>query len=445
MPDPAIAELDSVFAWSGGALKFGVGALDETGADVAAMGLHRVLVLTDPGVLAAGHPVRVQRSLAVAGVDSFCFADVEVEPTDESIAAAVKHLAAEEFEAIVAVGGGSVIDTAKAVNVLLSTGGELLDYVNVPVGRGERPGDGLLPLIAVPTTAGSGSESSGVCVMDLVSHGVKSGISDWRLRPTLAVIDPSSTLTLPPEATLSSGLDVLSHNLESLTSRPYDARVRPPLGRRPAFTGANPFSDLLCERSLALLATALRRVVRDGADEAARYDVMLAATLTAVGASTAGVHVPHACSYAIAAQVRDHTPPGAGVRRPFLPHGLAVTSTLLATLEFTYEAAPARHRHLADLLAQPDDGVDALPASQRLVARVARLLDDLDADVRLDRFGYTVDDLTALVDGTLLQQRLLAGAPCSVGRTELQHILEDSLRTTGSTAYERASRQREDS
>jgi hydroxyacid-oxoacid transhydrogenase len=429
MPSSCDQVLDSVFTWGGGNLKFGAGAIDEIGHDVAALGLKRVVILTDADVAAAGHPERVLRSLAAAQVAAFSYAGIEVEPTDESIRTALSDLRDEVFDGIIAVGGGSVIDTAKAVNILRSSGGELLDYVNAPVGKGNRPAGALLPLVAVSTTAGSGSESSGVCVMDLLSHGIKSGISDWRLRPTLAVIDPNTTLSLPPAATLSSGLDVLCHNLESLTSRAFDRRPRPVAGKRPTFSGANPLSDLLCERSIELLAGALRRAVRDGTDQQARYDVMLAATLTAVGSSTAGVHIPHACSYAIAAQVKDHKPEGRAVRRPFVPHGLAVAATILATLEFTYDSAPDRHLRLAELFAAEDAeaDIDLLPPSQRLVTLVSRLLNDLDAEVELAQFGFTADDVDALVEGTLLQERLLAGSPQAVGRGELVKILSRSI------------------
>src|SRR6202012_5945688 len=116
---------------------------------------------------------------------------------------------------------GSAIDTAKAVNLLTTDGGELLDYVNPPIGGGRAPGGGLKPLVAVPTTAGTGSESTAMCVMDILSMKVKTGISHWRLRPTLAVIDPLVSLSLPPEVTASAGMDIVCHAVESYTARWY--------------------------------------------------------------------------------------------------------------------------------------------------------------------------------------------------------------------------------
>ena len=151
---------ESLFWWLAGALKFGPGALDEIGADAAGLGLERVLVVTDRQVVDAGVAGRAVDSLTAAGVEVQVYADVAIEPTDESCAAA--HAATKDLDVdgIVAVGGGSVIDTAKAVDLLRTNGGALTDYVNAPVGAGRAPHAPLLPLIAAPTTAGSGSSSA---------------------------------------------------------------------------------------------------------------------------------------------------------------------------------------------------------------------------------------------------------------------------------------------
>src|SRR5262245_45538688 len=147
----------------------------------------------------------------------------------------------------VAVGGGSSIDTAKAVNLLTTHPGELLDFVTPPIGAGKAPRLPLKPLIAVPTTAGTGSESTTICVVDLLDLRLKAGVSHPALRPALAVVDPRVTLSLPPQVTAASGMDVLSHALESYTSVRFDARPAPDdPARRPAFCGANPVSDIWC-------------------------------------------------------------------------------------------------------------------------------------------------------------------------------------------------------
>src|SRR3954452_20513990 len=193
---------ESVFTWAAPPLKFGAGAVDEIGHDVAALGAARVLVLSDPGLAALGVPERVADSLRGAGVTAEVFDGVHVEPTDASMTAAVEHARATgPWDAFVAVGGGSSIDTAKAVSLLTSQPGELLDFVNAPIGGGRTPTGPLPPVGAFPTTAGTGAESTGTCVLDLLSLRVKSGISHALLRPVLAVVDPLLTMTLPAEVT----------------------------------------------------------------------------------------------------------------------------------------------------------------------------------------------------------------------------------------------------
>ncbi|MFI5426485.1 iron-containing alcohol dehydrogenase [Aeromicrobium sp. UC242_57] len=175
-----------------------------------------MLLVTDPGVAATGAPDEIADSLRAASIETVVFADSRVEPTDQSLEAAISFArSAGPFDVIVAVGGGSAIDTAKAVNLLTTNDGELLDYVNAPVGQGRAPEKQLLPLIAVPTTTGTGSESTTICVLDVVSQHVKTGISHARLRPTLAVVDPELTVTQPAGVTAASGLDILCHALES--------------------------------------------------------------------------------------------------------------------------------------------------------------------------------------------------------------------------------------
>ncbi|MGH3491488.1 MAG: iron-containing alcohol dehydrogenase, partial [Actinopolymorphaceae bacterium] len=235
---------ETVFTWGGPALKFGAGAVDEIGHDVAALGATRVLVVTDAGVAATGTPHRIVAQLRAAGLVADLYDGVHVEPTDESIQAAVDTAGKGDWDAFVAVGGGSSIDTAKAVNLLTTYPGDLLDYINPPIGRGLAPPGPVRPLVAVPTTAGTGAESTAVCVMDLLAERVKTGISHPRLRPVLAVVDPLVTLTVPPGVTAATAFDVLCHAVESYTARQYDAFDRHPPERRVAYCGANPISDI---------------------------------------------------------------------------------------------------------------------------------------------------------------------------------------------------------
>jgi len=418
---------ETVFTWGAPPLKFGPGAVDEIGHDVARLGLRRVLVLTDPRVAATGLAERIRAALAAAGVDSVIYDRVQCEPTDDSLraaaAAAVELGGGQEWDGFVAAGGGSVIDTAKAVNLLSTSGGELMDYVNQPVGQGRPPVRPPKPLVAVPTTAGTGSESTPVCVLDILGLRIKTGISHPSLRPALAVVDPLVTLSLPPEVTASAGMDIVCHALESYTARHYTARPRRDAQSRVAYNGANPISDVWAERSLSLIARSFRRAVQSGGDLAARTDMMLAATFAGMGFGNAGVHIPHACGYAIAALVRDYHPAGYDAGEAMVPHGQSVALTAPAAFRFTFATDPDRHVRAAALL-----GADAGPAADRLPGALLSLMRDIDIPAGLGAVGYGDADVADLVEGALVQQRLLSVAPGPVTADDLAAIFRASLR-----------------
>jgi alcohol dehydrogenase class IV len=302
-----------------------------------------VLVVTDPGVAATGHPQRVADSMASFGIETEVYDGAHVEPTDVSLTAAVEAARASgPWDAYVAVGGGSAIDTAKAINLLTTNPGELLDYVNVPVGGGQAPSQPLKPLVAVPTTTGTGSESTTICVLDVLHLKVKTGISHARLRPTLAVIDPDLTRTQPAGVTAASGMDILCHALESYTARWYTTNERKAPQARVPYCGSNPISDMWSEKALSLLAGSFRTAVQHGDDDQARADMAIAATFAGMGFGNAGVHIPHANAYPIAGQVKDFHPKDYPADEPMVPHGMSVSLTAPEAFRFTFEASPER-------------------------------------------------------------------------------------------------------
>ena len=417
---------ESVFTYGAPALKFGAGASDEIGHDLAAYGVRRVLVVTDPGVAATGHPQRVADQIAAAGLEARVFDRVHVEPTDASLEEAVAFARdSGPWDAFVAVGGGSAIDTAKAVDLLTTNPGELMDYVNVPVGQGRAPVNPLVPLVAVPTTTGTGSESTTICVLDVLEQKVKTGISHPRLRPTMAVVDPRLTVTQPAGVTAACGMDILCHALESWTARPFSSYERKRPEERVPYCGANPVSDLWSERAMSLLATSFRTAVRHGDDEEAREQMALAATFAGLGFGNAGVHIPHANAYPVAGRVRDFHPDGYPADHAMVPHGMAVSLTAPEAFRFTFEASPERHVRAAELLApdapRPDDLRDFLPQV------LTDLMRDIGIPNGLRAVGYDAGDVPDLVEGTLKQQRLLATAPREADADDLAGILSASL------------------
>ncbi|MCL3819685.1 hydroxyacid-oxoacid transhydrogenase [Aeromicrobium wangtongii] len=417
---------ETVFTYGAPGLKFGVGARLELGHDLSQLEARRVLLVTDPGVAATGAPDQIAEVIRAASIETIVYDRARVEPTDGSLEEAIAFARAEgPFDAIVAVGGGSSIDTAKAVNLLVTNEGELLDYVNAPVGKARAPKNALLPLIAVPTTTGTGSESTTICVLDVVSQHVKTGISHARLRPTAAVVDPELTLTQPAGVTAAAGLDILCHALESYTARPFTSYEHKQAGERVPYCGSNPIADMWSEKALTLMAASFRTAVRDGGDLDARIDVSMAATFAGLGFGNAGVHVPHANAYPIAGQVRDFRPEGYNADHAMIPHGMAVSLTAPAAFRFTFEAAPERHVRAAELLApgasRPDDLADFLP---QVLAGIMR---DVGIPSGIGEVGFTEGDIDSLVEGTMKQQRLLATAPREVTEDDIANILGDSL------------------
>lgn len=420
------AGTETVFTYAAPQLKFGVGASAEIGYDLGQYGVRRVLIVSDPGVTATGAPGVVAEQLTAYGIDAEVYADAHVEPTDQSLASAVESARASgPWDAFVAVGGGSSIDTAKAVNLLLANPGELMDYVNPPVGGGRAPQNRLRPLVAVPTTTGTGAESTTVCVLDVLDQHVKTGISHPRLRPTLAVVDPDLTVTQPPEVTACAGMDILCHALESYTARTYDSFPAKRADERVPYCGANPVADMWSEKAMSLLATSFRAAVHDGEDRTARGEMALAATFAGMGFGNAGVHIPHANAYPIAGQVRAFHPQGYPGEEPIVPHGMAVSLTAPATFRFTFEAAPERHVRAAQLLdpraERPADDAAYLPEV------LTALMRDIGIPAGIGAVGFGEDDIEQLVEGSLKQLRLLSIAPRPVTGDDLVGILRGSI------------------
>ncbi len=417
---------ETIFTYGAPQLKFGSGASDEIGYDLSQHGVRRALVVTDPGVAASGHPQRIAEQMGRFGIETEVFDLVHVEPTDESMRLAVEYgRGSGPWDAFVAVGGGSSIDTAKAINLLTTNDGDLTEYLNAPVGDGRAPAQPLKPLVAVPTTTGTGAESTTVCILDVLALKVKTGISHARLRPTLAVVDPDLTFSQPAGVTASAGMDVLCHALESYTARWYTTYEKKSPEQRVPYCGSNPISDLWAEQAMTLLARSFRTAVRDGENRQARQDMALAATVAGMGFGNAGVHIPHANGYPIAGRVKDFRPKDYEVDEPMVPHGMSVSLTAPEAFRFTFEASPERHLRAAQLLEPGADparnDVDHLPGV------LTRLMNDIGIPNGIGAVGYDESEVDALVEGSLKQQRLLTTSPRPVDADALGGIFRRSL------------------
>jgi hydroxyacid-oxoacid transhydrogenase len=416
---------ETIFTMEATPVKFGAGASADAGWELKRLGVSRVMLVTDPGVAALGHPDRIKKLVEAEGIEVVVYDRARVEPTIESLQDAADFAIEHEVYGFVSVGGGSSMDTAKVANLVSTHPAPVMDYVNPPVGEGKKPPSPIKPHLAIPTTSGTGSEATTVAVLDIPALKVKTGISHRYLRATQAIVDPDLTRTLAAEVTSSTGLDVVCHAAESYISKPFDTRPRPDSpDDRPPYQGANPIADVWSAKALEFGGRYLRRAVADGEDIEARGFMMLAATMAGVGFGSAGVHIPHSCAYPIAGLKHEYQPPGYPDDHPFVPHGHSVIVTAPAAFRFTYDAMPERHHAVAELLAGgpiDDPGPDTLPDILR------QLMKDVDAPRGVSEFGYTEDDIPELVDGAMKQQRLLAVAPKEVGEEDLRHVITASM------------------
>ena len=416
---------ETVFTLEATPLAFGPGAAEAIGWECKRFGMTRALVVSDPVLSREGVTARIAERIAEAGIEHEIFDRVRIEPTLDSMQEAADVAANGGFDGYVAIGGGSTLDTAKVADLIATHSGSTLDHVNPPIGGGRTPRGPLRPLLALPTTAGTGSEATPVAVLDIPEIRVKTGISHPHLRPHRAIVDPLLTLTAPAEVVSASGLDVVCHAVESFLARPFDSRPAPSTpGERPPYQGANPVSDVWAAFALEHGGRMLRRAVRSADDIEARSGMMLAATLAGIGFGSAGVHIPHACAYPIAGLKHVYRPPGYRVDHPFVPHGWAVIVTAPAAFRFTYEANPEKHKRAAELLAgRPLTDVDENTLPSVLVS----LMQDVGAPSGLAELGYSSDDVDALVEGALRQERLLSVSPREVRADNLADIFRQSF------------------
>ena len=420
---------EQIFAVDPTAIRFGPGALEEIGHDAKALGLKRVAVFTDKIVGGLEAMDTTKKALSNSEVDFEIFDEIRIEPTDQSFMKASNFAREGDFDGYISVGGGSVMDSCKAANLYATYPADFLAYVNAPIGEGRPVPGPLKPHIACPTTSGTGSECTGIAVFDLLERHVKTGIASRRLRPTLALIDPSVTATLPAKVVAASGFDVLSHALESYTAAPFTRRRAPEEpGSRPMSQGANPWSDLGCVEALKRSGEFLVRAVRDSSDREARYGMMYAATLAGIAFGNSGVHLPHGMAYSVAGMIRNYRPDGYPDGAPICPHGISVIVDAPAVFRHTAPADPVRHLEAAEFLGADLRRAGNEDAGEVLAGRVIEMMRQTEMPNGLRGLGYEEADIPGLTDGAWAQQRLLANSPVEVN----PEVLAELYRSAGS-------------
>jgi hydroxyacid-oxoacid transhydrogenase len=425
----AMERFETAFQMDTSAIKYGPGATREIGSDLQRLGARRVMVVTDP-VLANLPPVEtVMTALKAAGIDAVLYDRVRVEPTDSSFKEATAFAVDGGFDGFVAVGGGSVIDTAKAANLYSTWPDDLLAYVNPPIGAGKPVPGPLKPLIAVPTTAGTGSETTGVAIFDFEEMQAKTGIAHRSLRPALGIIDPDNTRSMPPMVAACSALDVLSHAIESYTALPFDRRPAPPEPHlRPAYQGANPVSDIWAEQAMRMMAANIDRAVYSPEDDEARGQMLLASAFAGIGFGNAGVHLPHGMSYGVSGLVRDYVADDYPADRPLVPHGMSVILNAPAVFRWTAEADPERHLAAARMLGADTRDAGPEDAGEVLAQTLIGIMKRVEMPNGIAAVGYTEEDIPALVEKTLPQHRVTKLSPRPAGPEDLAALFRGAMR-----------------
>ncbi|KAG7455120.1 hypothetical protein MATL_G00253100 [Megalops atlanticus] len=422
---------DYAFEMACSNIRYGEGVTREIGMDLQNLGARNVCLMTDRNLSRLPPVSAVLDSLAKHGVTYKCYDKVRVEPTDASFKEAIDFAKKGSFDVYVAVGGGSVIDTCKAANLYAChPEADFLDFVNAPIGRGKPITQPLKPLIAVPTTAGTGSETTGVAIFDFEALKAKTGIASRAIKPTLGMVDPLHTLHMPQRVAANSGFDVLCHALESYTAIPYNLRSPCPPNpiNRPAYQGSNPVSDVWSRHALHVVAKFMKRAVKDPEDLEARSSMHLASVFAGIGFGNAGVHLCHGMSYPIAGNVKTFRAKDYGVEHPIVPHGLSVVLTSPAVFTFTASMCPERHLEAAQILGADVSNTKREDAGRVLSDTLRQFLYDLEVEDGLGAIGYTKEDIPALVQGTIPQERVTKLSPRSHTEEDLADLFEASLK-----------------
>ena len=421
-------KFETAFTMATSSIKYGPGVTCEVGYDMKKLGSSRVLVVTDSN-LSNSEPVSVVlEALQEENIKTVLFDRARVEPTEHSLKDVIKFAIAGKFDGFIGVGGGSSMDTAKVANLYSTYPADFLTYVNAPIGQGLPVPGPLKPMIAIPTTAGTGSETTGVAIFDLEAMRAKTGIAHRTLRPIMGIIDPNNTRTVPKIAAASCAFDVLCHALESITAIPYNKRFAPEsLEMRPAYQGANPISHLWASKAIEMVSKNIVRVDQDPSDNKARAEMILAATFAGIGFGNAGVHLAHGMSYPVSGMVREYMPEGIKSDHPIIPHGMGVVLVSPAVFRFTAKTNPELHLYTVKLMGVDVSSADKKDAGEILATEIIKLMRATGMPNGLKAVGYGLSDIEELVQGTLPQHRVTKLSPRQAGPEDLRKLFSESM------------------
>ena len=370
----------------------GCGSLDRMSDEVRRMGRRKAAIVTDPGLVGSGIVARLEKLLTATGVQTSRFDAVEPDPRYEIANRAAEFTKEAEADLIIGIGGGSSLDIAKVASILVTNSDPVSSYFGIDLIP--RPG---LPMILVPTTAGTGSEVTHIAILSDHSEKLKKGIVSPYLFPDVAVLDPELTLGLPPAVTAATGMDALIHAVEAYTSR-----------------NAAPITDMLAIQAMDLIMANIRSAFADGSNLGARSAMLEGSLLAGMAFANAGVTAVHAFAYPIGAEFH-------------IPHGVANSMMLAAVMQFNMLGNLAKFAHMAEVFGENTEGLSEREAATKAVSALRVLATDLRIPDRLSQFGVTEEDVPSLAEGVMKVTRLLANNPRTLVLKDAEEIYRSVL------------------
>ena len=381
-------------AFSPNKVILGLGAAATIASEVAFLRGSKVLIVSDPGVIAAGLLESVEQSLRAEGIASVIYDKVEPEPASTIIDDGAAIFKSEACDVIVGVGGGSSLDVAKGISILSANQGRILDYIGV-----DTVAQKGAPMILLPTTAGTGSEVTRVLVMTDVAQNKKSVVFTPFALPDVAIIDPLLTISMPPVVTADTGIDALVHAIETYVSM-----------------NCTVFSDLWAEEAIRLIGRYLPIACSKGSNIEARYHMSLAATLAGLAFTSGGLGAVHALAYPLGTEYH-------------MTHGRTNAMMLPHVMNFNLSGNPEKYGRIAELLGMDTHGLSALEAAPLSVEAVMDLEDAVNVSWLLKDYGIDEADLPLLVDGAMQQARLFVTNPRDLEEEDVRSIYQDAFQS----------------
>lgn len=373
-------------------IRFGLDTINDLAALVRELGGSRVFLVIDPGVVAAGLLEPISASLAIDKIPFTVYDQVDPEPGLKLADNGAKLARKGKCDCVVGVGGGSAMDIAKAVSILLTNGGKAEDYI----GLGKIAKNGV-PKIMIPTTAGTGAEVTFTAVFINEKTGSKAGMNGDPLYPEAAILDPALTLSIPPHVTATTGIDALTHALEAYVS-----------------TQAHTISDMYALEAIDLITANLGKAYANGGNIEARSAMLLGSLLAGKALATAGVGLVHAMAY-----------PLGGMHK--IPHGLANAVLLPYVMAYNLIGAPERFSTLAEMFGVDVSGMTTREAAEAAVEAVWRLNDDVGIPKNLQELGIPREDIPEMAKIALTVARPVANNPRRPSREEVEAIYEEAM------------------